>query len=67
MNELDLFIEALKRAIPVERLAYLDQACGDAGLRRRVEALLKAHAEASEYLKEPAPPMPRAPRSTRRR
>jgi serine/threonine protein kinase/WD40 repeat protein len=31
-----------------ERAAYLDQACaGDAALRQRIEALLKAHAEAS--------------------
>ena len=31
-----------------ERAAYLDQACaGDAALRQRIEALLKAHSEAS--------------------
>src|SRR5262245_21585985 len=56
MNESDLFIEALDRPDPAERAAYLDEACaGDAALRQRLEVLLRAHFEASECLKEPAP------------
>ena len=45
--------------LPVsERAAYLDQACGgDAGLRQRVEALLKSHDEAANFL-EVSPPKP---------
>ena len=45
--------------LPVsERAAYLDQACGgDAGLRQRVEALLKSHDEATNFL-EVSPPKP---------
>jgi serine/threonine protein kinase/Flp pilus assembly protein TadD len=44
---------------PEERAACLDQACGnDAALRRRVEALLSAHA-ASDFLEQPAAPAAR--------
>ena len=44
-----IFSGALRRADPAERTAYLDEVCGDdAELRRRVEALLKARAEAGE-------------------
>jgi len=46
-----IFCEALEHRAPQERAAYLDQACGpDAGLRARVEALLKAHGEAGDFL-----------------
>ena len=42
-----LFDEALEIATPAERAAYLDRQCAGAPeLRRRVEALLKAHADA---------------------
>ena len=46
-----IFTEALKLPEGSERAAYLDRACGgDAGLRRRVEALLAAHARADDVL-----------------
>jgi eukaryotic-like serine/threonine-protein kinase len=49
MNERDLFIAALQIEDAARRSAYLDQACaGDAALRQRVEALLKAHAASRE-------------------
>jgi len=39
---------------PPERAAYLDQACaGDAALRQQVEALLRAHEQAEDFLKGP--------------
>ncbi len=49
-----IFADAL--ALPAEaRAAYLDQASGgDAELRRRVGALLQAHAEAGSFLERPA-------------
>ena len=57
MVERDLFIEALKRPDPAESAAYLDRACaGDVALRRKVEMLLMADAEASAILRETAPP-----------
>lgn len=47
----ELFHEARKMA-PSERAAYLKGSCGgDANLRARVEALLKADAEAGDFLK----------------
>src|SRR5215207_2105670 len=50
-----LFASALDRAAAADRAAYLDAACGpDAGLRARVEALLRAHDQAGRFL-EPAP------------
>jgi serine/threonine protein kinase/tetratricopeptide (TPR) repeat protein len=40
----DIFLEAVEIGPPNERAAFLEQVCaGDAGLRHRVEALLKAH------------------------
>jgi hypothetical protein len=54
MNERDLFIGALQRPEPTQREAYLERECaGDAALRRRVEVLLGAHAEAGGILKAP--------------
>src|SRR5438270_9571010 len=51
-----VFAAALAIPDPGERAAYLDRACaGDPGLRRDVEALLKAHA-ASNPLDQPPPP-----------
>jgi serine/threonine protein kinase/Tfp pilus assembly protein PilF len=42
---------------PIEREAYLDQVCGDApDLRRRVEALLRAHEKAGSFLETPSLP-----------
>jgi hypothetical protein len=46
--------EALQRATPEARAAYLAGACGaDAALRRRVEALLRAAENAGDFLEEP--------------
>ena len=54
MNELDLFTEALNRADPAERAAFLDQACaGNADLRRRLEELLAGHARVGSPLDRP--------------
>ena len=47
MNEQTLFAEALERADPQERAAFLDEACrGDAALRERIERLLAQHRHA---------------------
>jgi serine/threonine protein kinase len=55
MDEASIFLEALQRPEPGERAAYLDQACaGNDGLRHDVEMLLKAHAQAGEFLNQPA-------------
>ncbi|MEX2119829.1 MAG: protein kinase [Pirellulales bacterium] len=55
MNERELFIAALQIDDDAQRAAYLDEACsGDAGLRERVEALLKAFTEAGSFLQQPA-------------
>ena len=46
-----IFIGALDREPGADRVAYLDAACaGDEEMRRRVEALLHAHEQASEVL-----------------
>src|SRR5262245_11656302 len=51
MTERELFMEALDRASPADRAAYLDVACGgDSALRERVEALLRSHEEAGKFL-----------------
>jgi serine/threonine protein kinase/tetratricopeptide (TPR) repeat protein len=48
---LSLFCAVLERPSAEERAAYLDAACGkDAGLRARIEALLRAHEEAGGFL-----------------
>jgi WD40 repeat protein len=55
MNDETIFATALEKATPSERSAYLDEACaGDAALRQRVEALLKAHGAAGNFLDRPA-------------
>jgi len=53
-RELTVFTEALK--IPVrERAAFLQRACAsDEALRRKVEALLKAHDNVGDFLNHPA-------------
>ena len=44
MTERDIFLEALERATPEARSAYLQEACGpDAALRRKVDQLLEEH------------------------
>jgi serine/threonine protein kinase/tetratricopeptide (TPR) repeat protein len=48
-----VFCEALDQETPQEQAAYLDRACeGKPGMRARVEALLRAHAEAGGFLQE---------------
>ena len=50
-----IFLEAVEKATPTERVAYLEAACaGDEGLRQRVETLLEAHDSASSVLDRPA-------------
>jgi len=50
-----IFAEALEKKTAKERAAYLDKACGkDVNLRSKVEALLKAHDEAGDFLQVPA-------------
>ncbi len=47
---------AARRLPPEERARYLDEACaGHAGLRQRIEELLRAGEEARGFLQEPAP------------
>jgi serine/threonine protein kinase len=54
MTEATIFAAALEKATADERTAYLAEACaGDEKLRRRVEALLKAHAESDDLLDPP--------------
>src|SRR5262245_22769983 len=54
MNEQTLFTEALERADPCERAAFLHRAChGDLALRQRVERLLAQHRHAGSFLEAP--------------
>ena len=54
LNEETIFLGALERAA-AERDAYLAQACGsDPDLRRRVEDLLRLHAQAGSFLEKRA-------------
>src|SRR5262245_10234602 len=49
----DIFLAAVEKA-PADRAAYLDAVCAsDAGLRARVEALLRSHEEAGSLLEQP--------------
>jgi eukaryotic-like serine/threonine-protein kinase len=51
-----IFFAALEKQTPSERAAFLDDACaGNAELRRTVERMLAAHAEAGTFLESPAP------------
>src|SRR5262245_54083515 len=55
MNEFSIFLAALEKNCPSDRLAYLDQACdGDAALRQRLERLLHAHTSAGGILDRPS-------------
>jgi serine/threonine protein kinase/tetratricopeptide (TPR) repeat protein len=50
----DLFFLALDRDRPEDREAFLSDACGtDGALRERVEALLRRHAQADQFLEGP--------------
>ncbi len=51
MTEATIFITALDKPTKAERAAFLAEACGgDERLRRRIEALLRAHAEPDDIL-----------------
>ena len=51
MDEEAIFLEALQRATPAARVAFLDDACaGNPSLRGEVEMLLKAHEKAGRFL-----------------
>jgi WD40 repeat protein len=57
-----IFSAALEKPSPEERSALLDESCaGDAALRQRVEALLKAHQEANSFLQGPLPAVDATP------
>ncbi len=63
-TERDLFLEALERSTPEERVAFLDQACAnDPSLRAAAKALLRNHAE-DGFLESPAVIVPAASRPT---
>jgi hypothetical protein len=50
-----IFLEAVKLPDEAARAAYLDKACGDeAGVRERVEALLRSHDPEGSFLGTPA-------------
>ncbi len=54
MNERELFIAALQIENETERTAYLDQHCaGNPELKKRIEALLRAHFETDQGLERP--------------
>src|SRR5262249_30248251 len=51
----EVFDRAVEIEAPVERAAYLDQACAAAPeFRQKVEALLQAYEDAGSYLEAPA-------------
>ena len=51
-----IFFAALGKGSPVECAAYLDEACaGDPDLRRRIEKMLAAQAQAGSFLEQPVP------------
>src|SRR5438552_12281457 len=54
-----VFSEALLKTDPTDRAGYLDSAChGDAALRSRVEALLRASEDPDSLLDAPGPALP---------
>jgi tetratricopeptide (TPR) repeat protein/serine/threonine protein kinase len=55
MSEREIFVAALHRSNPAERLAFLDGACGDdRELRERVEELLREQEQLGSFLERPA-------------
>ncbi len=55
MNERTIFVGALERQNPADRLAYLAEACGgDAALRAQVETLLRENEQLGSFLESPA-------------
>jgi serine/threonine protein kinase/tetratricopeptide (TPR) repeat protein len=56
MREQSVFIEALEKKDPVERAAFLDQACaGDPELRPRIERLLARHHQGGDVFDSSSP------------
>src|SRR5215470_11482589 len=54
-SEKEIFFEAMEKATPEERAAYLERICGkDPSLHRRVEELLAKHFRDNSFMKEPA-------------
>src|SRR6516165_9846314 len=55
----EIFLEAAEVPDESARAAYLDKACGgDAGVRERVEALLRSHDPEGSFLGTPAAVVP---------
>jgi eukaryotic-like serine/threonine-protein kinase len=53
-REVQVFNAALEKSSAAEQAAYLDEACdGDEPLRKKVQALLRAHAEAESFFGAP--------------
>src|SRR5262249_36681416 len=64
MRERDIFIEALQKADPAERSAYLDAACaGDHHLRQCVLKLLAEHEKNESFFLDAPAPLPASPLS----
>ena len=60
----EIFLEALEKATPQEREAYLDGACrADVALREKIEGLLKSHRQ-DDFLEVPAIAMDRIGEAT---
>jgi len=53
LNVEEVFLQAVPKNA-AERLAFLDATCADSQVRTRVEALLKAHDNAGNFLDGPA-------------
>jgi serine/threonine protein kinase/tetratricopeptide (TPR) repeat protein len=59
MDEQSIFIEALEKADPGERAAFLDQACGaDSAIRHRIDRLLQRHQQPGSFLESLAADLP---------
>jgi eukaryotic-like serine/threonine-protein kinase len=55
VNERTIFVAALEKQDPADRLAYLTAACGeDAALRAHIDTLLREHEELGSFLESPA-------------
>src|SRR4051812_10909285 len=49
-----IFLEAVERKSPADRVAYLERACaGDPELRARIEDLIRAHEQPGTFLDSP--------------
>jgi eukaryotic-like serine/threonine-protein kinase len=61
----EVFLRAIEAGSPAERVAVLETSCrDDAELRRKVEALLRAHDGAGSFLDRPAPELAADPAGT---